>query len=124
MAKTTKKEKAPNYTNEQTAELVAAYVAVKTPEERSEVVETFANKLGKSTRSIVSKLSRESVYIKKTYQTKTGAKAVTKSKLVQDIAAAMGLNEESLNGMENATKGALQKVLAFVVASNLREGSE
>ena len=52
------KEKTVNYTPEQTAELVAAYVADST----EATVSAFAEKLGKTTRSIVAKLSREGVY--------------------------------------------------------------
>ena len=54
MAKT---EKTVNYTPEQTAELVTAYQAAPT----AETVSAFAEKLGKTTRSIVAKLSREGV---------------------------------------------------------------
>ena len=112
------KVKTVNYTPKQTAEMVAAYVHAETADQRGAVVQKFADTLGKTTRSIVAKLSREGVYVKKEYATKTGGKAVTKNKLVTEIAAAMECDEEQLNGMENATKKALQTILTFVKSKN------
>ena len=57
--------KAVNYTAEQTAKLIADYQA-------GETVEALAFAMGKSVRSIVAKLVREKVYVKKEYKTKTG----------------------------------------------------
>jgi predicted transcriptional regulator len=68
MEKTTK---AVNYTAEQTAKMVADYSAGVT-------VETIAENLGKTVRSVVAKLSREKVYVAKTYVSKTGAPVVKK----------------------------------------------
>ena len=79
MAKT---EKTVNYTPEQTAELVTAYQAAPT----AETVSAFAEKLGKTTRSIVAKLSREGVYKKKEYVGKTGEKPVKKDALADKLA--------------------------------------
>ena len=63
--------KTVNYTPEQTLKMVADY--------KSGVsVETLAQNLGKSVRSIVAKLSREGVYQKKTYVSKTGEPVVKK----------------------------------------------
>ena len=50
-----------NYTPEQTAQIIADYQAGKS-------VEIIADNLGKTVRSIVAKLSREKVYIKKEYK--------------------------------------------------------
>ncbi|MBZ5782159.1 hypothetical protein, partial [Klebsiella aerogenes] len=60
-----------NYTPEQTAQIIADYQAGKS-------VETIADNLGKTVRSIVAKLSREKVYIKKEYKSKTGESPVKK----------------------------------------------
>ena len=64
-------EKTVNYTPEQTLAMVADYSAGVT-------VETIAQNLGKSVRSVVAKLSREKVYVAKTYVSKTGEKPVRK----------------------------------------------
>ena len=50
-----------NYTPEQTAQIIADYQAGLS-------VEIIADNLGKTVRSIVAKLSREKVYIKKEYK--------------------------------------------------------
>ena len=60
--------KTVNYTDAQTEELVAAYVA--NPTETT--VMTFAERFAKTQKSIVAKLVREKVYIKKAYETKKG----------------------------------------------------
>lgn len=66
--------KTVNYTPEQTAQMVADYQAGTT-------VETIAEALGKTVRSVVAKLSREKVYVAKTYVSKTGEAVVKKTRL-------------------------------------------
>lgn len=107
MAKT---EKTVNYTPEQTAELVTAYQAAPT----AETVSAFAEKLGKTTRSIVAKLSREGVYKKKEYVGKTGEKPVKKDELADKLAALAGLTEAEATSLEKASKTALQKLIDMV----------
>lgn len=104
-------EKTPNYTEEQTAELVAAYVAAENEEQRNEVVEGYAELFSKTKPSIRAKLVREGVYVKKAYKSKTGAKPETKEEIVSDIARAMGVDADAkLGGLEKATKGALKLI--------------
>jgi len=101
-------DKNVNYTEEQTAELVKAYVEAKTEETRAEVVETFAEELGKTVRSIRAKLVREGVYVAKTYKSKTGAKPETKEAIVSAIADTLGVDADAtLSGLEKATKNCL-----------------
>ena len=107
MAKT---EKTVNYTPEQTAELVNAYQAAPT----AETVSAFAEKLGKTTRSIVAKLSREGVYKKKEYLGKTGEKPVKKDALADKLAELAGLTEAEATSLEKASKTALQKLIDMV----------
>ena len=87
-----------NYTPEQTEQLLQGY-------NEGLTVETLALQLGKSTRSIVAKLSREGVY-----KAKTAAKAtrVTKAQLVSLIAYKVGASEEVLESLEKATHEALE----------------
>lgn len=91
-----------NYTPEQTAQLVAGYQA-------GETVEALATRLGKTTRSVVAKLSREGVYKAKT---KTAGARVTKAQLVALIAAKVGAHEEVLESLEKATHEALEILAA------------
>jgi transposase-like protein len=87
-----------NYTPEQTQALVAGYQA-------GETVEALATQLGKTTRSVVAKLSREGVYRAKT---KTAGARVTKAQLVAVIALKVGASEEVLESLEKATHEALE----------------
>jgi hypothetical protein len=94
-----------NYTTDQTATAVADYKAgVSVPD--------IAAKLGKTARSIVAKLSREGVYQKKEYATKTGEAVVTKAELVNAIAEKLGVEAVDVDSLESCTKATLKMVLA------------
>ena len=115
-------EKAVNYTDAQTSEMVEAYENAETDAQRESVVETFAEKFGKTVRSIRAKLVREGVYVKKTYTTKTGGKPETKEKIVEDIAGTLGVSSEQLGGLEKATKGALTLIRGTLRAAHAALG--
>lgn len=104
----TDKAKVVNYTPEMTAELVAAYSANPT----RETVAEFATKFGKTTKSIVAKLSREKVYVKPAAVSKDGEPVAKKDALVERIAEAMDVPSEKLEGLEKAPKLVLKMVLA------------
>jgi transposase-like protein len=95
--------KTANYTPEQTAQIVADY-------EQGHTVEQIAEALGKSTRSIVAKLSREGVYKAKTKT--AGGTRVRKADLVDQIAAKLGVAPEVVESLEKATHDTLEQVLA------------
>lgn len=100
-------EKQVNYTVEQTAELVEAYNTQPT----AETVAAFAEKFGKSVKSVVAKLSREGVYKRKEYVTKKGEKPVSKEELVAEIAGMLNVSAEALVGLEKANKSTLTLIL-------------
>lgn len=100
-------EKVVNYTTEQVAEAVERYM-------RGDSVEAIANDLGKTTRSVVAKLSREGVYVAKSKAKATAR--VRKDVLVKQIADAIGASEEQLDSLEKATSTALALILNAVVA--------
>jgi len=105
-------KKAPNYTPEQTAELVAAYQAAEGYEAKAAVVTAFAEKFGRSIASIRQKLVREGVYQKKEYQTKRGERPVKKEKLADKIGQLVpSLSEGELSSLTKANKSALNKIL-------------
>ena len=104
---------AANYTPEQTAALVAAYVANPT----DETVSSFAESFGKSVRSIVAKLSREGVYKKKEYKTKTGEKVQKKDETADAIGAILRLNENDIESLTKANKTALKAIFAALANS-------
>ena len=92
-----------NYTQDQVEYIVNQYRL----EPTRETVEKLSLELEKSVKSIIGKLSREGVYRKTEYTTKTGEKPITKSQLVHEIATLLELNPNALEGMEKSPKSAL-----------------
>lgn len=99
--------KTVNYTPEQTAMMVADYQAGAT-------VESIAEALGKTVRSVVAKLSREKVYTAKTYKTKTGEAVVKKDEFADYIAQALGMGEADADSLTKANKTALKTIADFI----------
>ena len=95
-----------NYNEEQTKHIVEAYQS----NPNRETVEALAKELSKSIKSIIGKLSREGVYRREIYKTKTGELPVTKVEIVSDIADNLGIEVESLSGLEKAPKATLKKL--------------
>ena len=95
-----------NYTREQTDYIVGVYES----EPTMETVNQLAEELEKSPKSIIGKLSREGVYRREIYKTKTGELPVTKVEIVSNIADDLGLEVESLLGLEKAPKATLKKL--------------
>ena len=102
--------KTVNYTPEQTLKMVADYQAGVT-------VETLAQNLGKSVRSIVAKLSREGVYQKKEYKTKTGEKVIKKDAHADAIGAILKLPENDIESLTKANKSALKAIFEALANS-------
>jgi hypothetical protein len=99
-----------NYTPEQTLQLVADYQA-------GVSVETLANTLGKTVRSVVAKLSREGVYQKKEYKTKTGETVVKKDAHADAIGAILQLPENDIESLTKANKSALRAIFEALANS-------
>ena len=95
-------DKIVNYTPEQTAQLVAKY-------KDGTSVETLAEMFGKTTRSIVAKLSREGVYTAKSKA--TGVARVKKAELVDRIAALCNASPEAFDSLEKANHEVLEAIL-------------
>ena len=96
-------EKTVNYTQEQTQSLIADY-------QSGVAVEQLAMQLGKSVRSVVAKLSREGVYQKKQYKTKTGESVVKKDSVADAIGAILRLPENDIESLTKANKSALKAI--------------
>ena len=103
-----------NYTNDQTEYMVEEY---KRKPSRI-TVDRLAKELDKSPKSIIGKLSREGVYRRSVYKTKTGETPVTKVELVAELAEALGISPGVLAGLEKAPKAAL-KALQIAAGSEL-----
>ena len=93
-----------NYNEEATAHIVNEY----NKEPSTDTVQKLSEELGKSTKSIIGKLSREGVYQRATYKNKTGELPVTKVELVNNIAENLGIEVENLLGLEKAPKATLK----------------
>ncbi len=95
--------KVVKYTAEQTADLKARFAA-------GESMEQLATFFGKTTNSIIAKLSREGVYKAKEYVSKTGEKPIAKEAFVSMIADKLGVDADKLGGLEKANKAALKLI--------------
>ena len=95
---------AKNYTDEMVAQMTAAYQENPT----RETVDELASTLGKTTRSIIAKLSREGVYIAQPRTTKSGEPVVAKAELVAQIEAHFGIE---LTTLVKAGKQDLQRLV-------------
>lgn len=100
------------YTAEQVAEMEAAYKELPT----QDTVEALAEKFGKSTKSIIARLSRSGVYQKKQYVSKAGEKPQDKDTIADAIGAVLKLDEASTASLAKANKKALQAI--FLALAN------
>ena len=101
---------AVNYTEEQVAVMIEKYSANPT----RETVENLAKDMDKSIKSIIGKLSREGVYLKTEYVTKTGEKPETKLEIVQQVAEKLDLDTTALAGLEKAPKTTLKNLRSAI----------
>ena len=98
--------KALNYTPEMTAILRAEYLASPT----KATVESLAEAMGKSVRSVVAKLSREKVYVTPVRVGKNGVKPIKKDTLADVIGSHVGMTEAEITSLTSANKTALTKL--------------
>ena len=95
-----------NYTEEMTNTMVQTYLANPTPD----TVDFLANTMERSKKSIIGKLSREGVYRREVYVSKTGEAPITKVEIVNNIAEGLGLESSTLAGLEKSPKTALRNL--------------
>lgn len=113
MTATAKTEKKINYTAEQTAQMIEAYMEAPT----METVESLAEALGKTVRSVTMKLTREGVYKKKEYKTKNGESVVKKDEHADAIGAILQLSEPEITSLTKANKAVLKKIFEALANS-------
>jgi Zn-dependent M32 family carboxypeptidase len=99
-----------NYTETEVELMLNKYQANPT----REVVEELASDLDKSIKSIIGKLSREGVYKKAVYRTKTGELPITKADIIVKISNILGADSSKLIGLEKAPKQELKYLLEKV----------
>ena len=90
--------------SQMTSKMVATYTANPT----RETVDALAKELGKNTRSVIAKLSREGVYKAQPRTTKTGEPIVRKAELLTAIESHYGIELPSL---VKASKADLQRLI-------------
>ena len=93
-----------NYTKEMTDVILGEYQA----EPSRETVDKLADKFNKSPKSIIGKLSREGVYERAVYKSKTGEMPITKVDLVSAIADLLEVEVDLLQGLDKAPKTTLK----------------
>jgi hypothetical protein len=89
------------YTKEQTEFIVTEYLENKDDET---IIQQLAEKLDRNPRSIIGKLSREGVYEKKRYLSKTGEPPIRKKEILANICSLVGGNPEKIQTLEKAGK--------------------
>tara|TARA_Y100000766_G_C18837831_1_gene571409 strand:- start:164 stop:502 length:339 start_codon:yes stop_codon:yes gene_type:complete len=107
---------AANYTSEQVEQMIEAYQS----NPSRETVDKLAESLDKSVKSIIGKLSREGVYQKQVYKTKTGEVPMTKQEIVVMMAEVLGIDSSKIMGLEKAPKQDI-KFLSEVVSERIME---
>ena len=85
-----------------------------------ETVDKLAESLDKSVKSIIGKLSREGVYQKQVYKTKTGEVPMTKQEIVVMMAEVLDIDSSKIMGLEKAPKQDI-KFLSEVVSERIME---
>ena len=93
-----------NYTEKQVELMIEKY----TSNPSRETVEELAETLDKSIKSIIGKLSREGVYKKTVYKTKTGESPETKKEIVENLAGLLNLEYIQVAALEKSPKSALK----------------
>ena len=96
--------KTPNYTSAQTAQITEAY-------QSGQDINEIANAIGKSVRSVRSKLVREGVYVAKEKVASKKVQGPTKKELLRELDV-----HYDTKGLEGATKEAIEGLLNHFTA--------
>jgi len=110
-----------NYTTEQAEYICKVYQE----QPDRETVAALAIELNKSPKSITGKLSKEGVYRRVPYMTKTGEPPITKAEIVEQIADQLDLDSENLIGLDKTPKQVLKLIDTTLqrVCSDLATGA-
>lgn len=96
-----------NYTEEEKNELIKLY-------KEGVSIEELMEKFNKPKKSIIGKLSKEKVYVKQVYRSKTGELPITKKELIANLAQLIDADPEKLQGLEKAPKIELQYLISKI----------
>ena len=95
------------YTKETTEIIMREYQKSPT----RETVRALSEILSLSEKSIIGKLSKEGVYRRSNYQSKTGEAPISKLELVSHISEKLAIEECKLIGLEKCPKSVLKEIL-------------
>jgi hypothetical protein len=101
---------AANYTEAQVAIMISVYEATPT----RETVDMLAKDMDKSVKSIIGKLSREGVYQKAIYKTKTGEVPMTKAEIIVSLAELLEIDSNKIIGLEKAPKQDIKYIYEII----------
>ena len=105
---------AKNYTEEMVSTMTDQYNANPT----RETVDVLAKQFGKTTRSIIAKLSREGIYKAQPSTTKTGEPVISKAQYVSAVNAHFGVELPTLVKAGKQDLAKLAEVLGLEVVAN------
>jgi len=113
------------YTEKQVEIIIEAYGQGNTDQERKEIMEQLAEKMGKTVGSIRAKLVAVGHYIKLSPKGKSTANVKRKSEYVEAIRIALGAGDHELKSLDNATKADLEVIMNQLrVINNMKEVKE
>lgn len=104
------------YSAEQTEHIKNTYLSSPT----RETVELLASEYNRPIRSIVGKLSKEGIYKRPSYLSKTGEVPTNKEEIVEYLAKAMNTTSTELEGLEKAPKAILKRILFTIDPTTVR----
>lgn len=102
------------YTADQTAQLVETYTAADSADARDAIVAEMAAEFGKSIKSVIAKLSREGVYVKKVPTRKDGTAVIKKDDVADRIGEILNLSEPDTASLSKANRKALIAIRDFM----------
>ncbi len=105
-----------NYSDSETTYMVQLYKE----KPCAETVDLLVEQLRRSKKSIIGKLSREGVYQKQVYKTKTGEVPMTKQEIVSQMAEFLDIDSSKIMGLEKAPKQDI-KFLCEIVSKRILE---
>ena len=101
---------AANYTDEQVRKMIIEYTL--TPDRAT--VDRLAKELDKSIKSIIGKLSREGIYQKAIYKTKSGEVPMTKAEIIVSLAEMLKIDSAKIIGLEKAPKQDIKYIYEII----------
>ena len=108
------------WTQEHAERVAQVYADAPTPE----TVESLAAELGRSSRSIIAKLSKAGLYVKPPKRTKSGEVVESKEDKVERIAALLMVKPDRVRGLEFANKSTLDLIAGALAKAQVADAAD